>query len=78
MCESWSDYWCKIGDELGYETKKVYLLIGSCKFEYKGVYKDWEMDHAICFWSNKDSYIRFDGLGLDEVEFDNSYCGGGE
>lgn len=78
MCESWADYWCKIGDELGYYTKKTSLNIGYCAFEYEGEYKEFRMNHEICFWSNEEYYIKLDGLDLDESKFDASYCGEGE
>lgn len=75
MCESWSDYFCSLGDEFGFYTKKVYLDTGFCKFEFEGEYRNWKMNHAICFWSNKNSYAKFDGLNLDTFEFNNSMCG---
>lgn len=73
MCESWADYWCEIGDELGYYTKKVQIDTGSANFTYKGVYREWLTNHAFCVWSDNSSYIIADGIEIQGYKFRNSF-----
>lgn len=73
VCDSWADYWCGIGDKLGYYTKKVEIDEGFANFTINGVYREWLTGHAFCVWSDTSSYIIADGLKLTNFKFKNSF-----
>lgn len=76
VCGEWTDYYCDIGRELGFNTEILNMDIGNCRFEFKGVTENWAVSHVVCFWSDETAYAMFDGIDLNHFVFDNSMCEG--
>lgn len=69
MCGAWADYWCEVGDKLGYYTERVVIDSGVVNFTYKGVYKEWLTTHAFCIWSDSSSFVIADGITITKFKF---------
>lgn len=64
VCNQWSDFYCSVGDKLGYYTSTP-------SFETEKMEK-YLISHQICIWSNFEGYVIFDGETLVETHFNTN------
>ncbi len=70
VCKDWADYWCQIGEEIGFYTEEVSMDAGTLNFTYEGKYDEYEISHAFCLWSDKSGYIIADGKTIHYFGFE--------
>lgn len=73
MCESWTSYWCKIGDKLGYNTKRVEIDVDYINLTYQNNYDTYDVKHTFCIWSDIDAYVKLDFMDVSVTEFAKGY-----
>ena len=71
VCQHFSEFYCMLGEELGFYATIPKIPAGYENLTFKGKYGNYPMKHSFCIWSNGEGWVVLDQQAIFKFKFEN-------